>query len=160
VAAVAGLIAVRSDAERIWNGLTSGWGLAAVIGSALAGAATVLLVFRRRYEPARVTAATAVAAIIAGWGIAQRPRFLPGLTIQEAAAGRSTLISLLVSLGLGALILIPSLGRSRRSSRPRASASSSASSRRSPSTRDGDASWASRHSSPSLHSARWRSSRR
>jgi cytochrome d ubiquinol oxidase subunit II len=109
-AAVAGLIAVRSDAERIWNGLTSGAGLAAVIGSALAGAATVLLVFRRRYEPARVTAATAVAAIIAGWGIAQRPRFLPGLTIQEAAAGRSTLISLLVSLGLGALILIPSLG--------------------------------------------------
>jgi cytochrome bd ubiquinol oxidase subunit II len=110
VAAVAGLITVRNDAERIWHGLTSGAGLAAVIVSAVAGAATFLLVQRRRYEPARVSAATAVVAIIAGWGIAQRPQFLPGLTIQEAAAGRATVISLLVGLGLGALILIPSLG--------------------------------------------------
>jgi len=110
VAAVAGLIVVRSDAERIWHGLTSGAGLAAVIVSALAGAATILVISRRRYELARVSAATAVVAIIAGWGIAQRPQFLPGLTIQEAAAGRSTLISMLVALGLGALILIPSLG--------------------------------------------------
>jgi cytochrome d ubiquinol oxidase subunit II len=109
-AAVAGLIAVRSDAERIWHGLTSGAGLGAVIVSVLAGVATILFVGRRRYEGARVTAATAVAAIIAGWGIAQRPQFLPGLTIQEAAAGRSALIALLVALGLGALILVPSLG--------------------------------------------------
>ena len=101
---------MRSDAERIWNGLTSGAGLAAVIVSALAGGATILLVRRRSYELARMTAATAVVAIIAGWGIAQRPQFLPGLTIQEAAAGRSTLIAILVALGLGALILIPSLG--------------------------------------------------
>jgi cytochrome d ubiquinol oxidase subunit II len=109
-AAVAGLIVVRSDAERIWHGLTSGAGLAAVIVSALAGAATILLIQRRRYELARMTAATAVVAIIAGWGIAQRPQFLPGLTIQDAAAGRSVLIAILVALGLGALILIPSLG--------------------------------------------------
>ena len=101
---------MRSDAERIWDGLTSGAGLAAVIVSALAGVATFLLVHRRRYELARTTAAAAVVAIIAGWGFAQRPEFLPGLTIQEAAAGRSTLVSMLVALGLGALILIPSLG--------------------------------------------------
>jgi cytochrome d ubiquinol oxidase subunit II len=62
-----------------------------------------------RFEPARATAALAVAAIIAGWGIAQSPTFLPGLTIDEAAAGRPTLVSLLVSIGLGALVLIPSL---------------------------------------------------
>jgi cytochrome bd ubiquinol oxidase subunit II len=109
-AAVAGLIVLRSDAERIWHGLTSGAGLAAVVVSALAGVATIVLIQRRRYEPARMTAAAAVVAIIAGWGIAQRPQLLPGLTIQEAAAGRSTLISMLVALGLGALILIPSLG--------------------------------------------------
>jgi cytochrome d ubiquinol oxidase subunit II len=109
-AAVAGLIVLRSDAERIWHGLTSGAGLAAVILSALAGVATIVLIQLRRYEPARMTAAAAVVAIIGGWGIAQRPQFLPGLTIQEAAAGRSTLVSMLVALGLGALILIPSLG--------------------------------------------------
>jgi cytochrome d ubiquinol oxidase subunit II len=109
-AALAGLIVVRSDAEPIWDGLASGAGLVAVILSAVAGAGTVLLVLRSRYGPARVSAATAVAAIIAGWGLAQRPRFLPGLTIQEAAAGRATIVALIIALGIGALILLPSLG--------------------------------------------------
>jgi cytochrome d ubiquinol oxidase subunit II len=109
-AAVAGLAVVHNDARPIWDGLTSGAGLAAVIVSALAGAGTVVFVLGRRYGPARVTAATAVAAIIAGWGFAQRPRFLPGLTIEQAAAGRSVLIATIVAVALGALILVPSLG--------------------------------------------------
>jgi cytochrome d ubiquinol oxidase subunit II len=109
-AAIVGLAVVHNDALRIWDGLTSGLGLVAVILSALAGAATIAFVRGRRYGPARVTAATAVAAIVAGWGLAQRPQFLPGLTIEQAAAGRSVLIATLVSLGLGALILLPSLG--------------------------------------------------
>jgi len=109
-AAIVGLAVVRNDAPRIWDGLTSGSGLVAVIVSALAGAATIAFVAGRRYGPARVTAATAVGAIVAGWGLAQRPQFLPGLTIEQAAAGRSVLIATLVALGLGALILLPSLG--------------------------------------------------
>ena len=68
-AALAGLAVVHSDAHRIWHGLTRGAGLAAVIVSALAGAGTIAFVLRRRDEPARMTAATAVAAIIAGWGL-------------------------------------------------------------------------------------------
>ena len=106
-AAVAGLAVVHNDAGRIWDGLTSGAGLVAVILSAVAGAVTIAFVLGRRYGPARVTAATAVAAIVAGWGLAQRPQFLPGLTIEQAAAGRSVLIATLVALGLGALILLP-----------------------------------------------------
>jgi len=109
-AAIVGLAVVRNDAPRIWDGLTSGSGLVAVILSALAAAATIAFVAGRRYGPARVTAATAVGAIVAGWGLAQRPQFLPGLTIEQAAAGRSVLIATLVALGLGALILLPSLG--------------------------------------------------
>jgi cytochrome d ubiquinol oxidase subunit II len=108
--AVAGLVVVHSDARRIWDGLTSGAGLAAVIISALAGIGTIAFVRGRRYGAARVTAATAVAAIIAGWGLAQRPQFLPGLTIEQAAAGRPVLIATIVALALGALILVPSLG--------------------------------------------------
>jgi cytochrome d ubiquinol oxidase subunit II len=109
-AALAGLAVVHNDAHRIWDGLTSGAGLVAVIASAVAGATTVAFVVSRRYGPARVTAATAVAAIVAGWGLAQRPQFLPGLTIEQAAASRSVLIATIVSLALGALILVPSLG--------------------------------------------------
>jgi cytochrome d ubiquinol oxidase subunit II len=110
IAAIAGLAVVHNDARPIWDGLTSGSGLVAVIASALAGAATIAFVLGRRYGLARVSAATAVAAIIAGWGLAQRPQFLPGLTIEQAAAGRSVLIATLVALGFGALILLPSLG--------------------------------------------------
>ena len=62
-----------------------------------------------RYEPARFSAALAVAAIVAGWGIAQSPDLLPGLTIEDAAAGRSTLWALLISIAAGLVILLPSL---------------------------------------------------
>jgi cytochrome bd ubiquinol oxidase subunit II len=109
-AAVAGLVVVHADAAPIWDGLTGGAGLAAVIVSALGGGATVLLVLRRRYGYARLSAAAAVAAIVAGWGLAQRPNILPGLTVHEAAAGHSTLVAVVVALAIGAVLLIPSLG--------------------------------------------------
>jgi cytochrome d ubiquinol oxidase subunit II len=107
--AVAGLLVVRSDAERIYAGLTSGAGLVAVLASAGAGAATLRFVARRRLEAARWCAAVAVGAIVAGWALAQEPVLLPGLTVEQAAAGHATLVTLLVGLALGAVILIPSL---------------------------------------------------
>jgi cytochrome bd ubiquinol oxidase subunit II len=107
--ALGGLLVVRSDAERIYEGLTSGGGLVAVLASVAAGAATLLFVMLRRLEAARWSAAVAVATIVAGWALAQRPRLLPGLTVDQAAAGDGTLIALLVSLAVGAAILIPSL---------------------------------------------------
>ncbi len=112
-AVVAGAVAlgglVRDDARPIWDGLTHGAGLGAVLTSAAAGVVTLGLVWRNRFEPARATAALAVTAIIAGWALAQRPRFLPGLTIDDAAAGRSTLIAVLVCVAIGAVVLVPSL---------------------------------------------------
>jgi cytochrome d ubiquinol oxidase subunit II len=51
----------------------------------------------------------AVAAIIAGWALAQQPTFLPGLTIEEAAAGDATLVATLVGLVAGLAIVLPSL---------------------------------------------------
>ena len=108
-AALAGLLVLRTDAERIYDGLTSGPGLAGLLASAAAGAATALLVARRRPEPARWSAAVAVGAIVAGWALAQRPELLPGLTVEQAAAGDATIVALLISLAAGAVILIPSL---------------------------------------------------
>jgi cytochrome bd ubiquinol oxidase subunit II len=108
-AALAGLVVVHGDATRIWHGLTHGGGLAAVVVSALAGLATVAFVVRRGYERSRVSAALAVAAIVAGWGLAQRPVLLRGLTLSQAAAGRSTIIAVVLSLAVGAVVLVPSL---------------------------------------------------
>jgi cytochrome d ubiquinol oxidase subunit II len=108
--AVGGLFVVREDAPALYDGLTSGGGLAMVVLSAVAGLVTLALVWNRRFALARWTSAVAVGAIVAGWGFAQRPDFLPGaLTLNEAAAGNDTLVPLLISLAVGALVLVPSL---------------------------------------------------
>jgi cytochrome d ubiquinol oxidase subunit II len=100
---------VRNDAEELWAGLTSGAGLAAVLVSVAGGVGTLALVWAGRFEPARYTAAAAVAAIVAGWGFSQSPELLPGLTVEEAAAGRATLWGLVISIALGTLVLAPAL---------------------------------------------------
>ena len=107
--ALAGLLVIRVSAVLLWRGLTSGLGLALVVVSALAGVVTMVLVFLGRFGPARVSAALAVAAVIAGWAAAQSPFVLPGLTVAEAAAGRSTLIATIVGVAVGAVVLVPSL---------------------------------------------------
>jgi cytochrome bd ubiquinol oxidase subunit II len=107
--AIAGLVVLRSDARALFDDLTSGAGIVAVIASAAAGVVTLALVRAQRYEPARFSAALAVAAIVAGWGIAQSPDILPGLTVRAAAAGHSTLVALLISIAAGLIVLLPSL---------------------------------------------------
>jgi cytochrome d ubiquinol oxidase subunit II len=107
--ALAGLVVLHSDAHRIFHRLLAGPGLPALILSMLAGGSTMLLVWRRRYEPARYTAALAVAAIVGGWAVAQQPEFLPGLTIAQAAAPHDTQILVIVAVIAGGAILFPSL---------------------------------------------------
>lgn len=109
VAAFAGLVVLRADDHHLFTRLLTGSGLAAVVLSAVAGIGTLLLIHGRRYEPARYTSAIAVAAIIAGWAVAQNPVLIRGLTIREAAAGRDTLVALVVAVVAGGALLFPSL---------------------------------------------------
>jgi cytochrome d ubiquinol oxidase subunit II len=107
--AAGGLVVLRFDARSLFDDLVGGAGLPALLVSVVAGLATMLLVRAGRYEPARFAAAVAVAAIIAGWGLAQNPNFLPGLTVREAAAGNATLWATIIATALGAVVLLPSL---------------------------------------------------
>ena len=107
--AIAALFVVRSDAHPLFHGLVDGRGLAALIVSIAAGITTLALVWRRRYEPARYGAAVAVAAVIAGWALAQSPVLLPGLTVKAAAAPHETLVAITVAVLAGAVVLFPSL---------------------------------------------------
>jgi cytochrome d ubiquinol oxidase subunit II len=107
--AFGGLLVVREDTRPLWDGLTGGAGLAMVCVSAAAGILTLTLVRASRFGLARASAALAVAAIVAGWAAAQEPRFLPGLTIEQAAAGRSTLITLVIAVAAGGAVVLPSL---------------------------------------------------
>jgi cytochrome d ubiquinol oxidase subunit II len=107
--ALGGLAVLRDDARALYDGLLDE-GLPLVILSAAAGVATLALVWVRRYGVARLTAAVAVGAVLWGWVVAQHPELLPGeLTIDQAAAGRPTLVAVLISVAVGALVLVPSL---------------------------------------------------
>ncbi len=107
--ALAALLVVSLDAEKLGSRLRGWPAILAVVGSAAAGLATIELVRRSRFEAARYLAAAAVAAIVVGWGLAQRPELLPGVTVEEAAAERPTLIATITGVALGAVIVVPSL---------------------------------------------------
>jgi cytochrome d ubiquinol oxidase subunit II len=100
---------LHSDTHHLFEELVTGKGLPALIVSALAGGATLVLVWLWRFEPARYTAALAVAAIVAGWALAQSPVFLPGLTVRQAAASHDTLVTVLVAILAGGALLVPAL---------------------------------------------------
>jgi cytochrome d ubiquinol oxidase subunit II len=108
--AAGGLLVVRADARPLYDGLTSGEGLIAVIASLLAGAVTLSLLWRGRYATARWTSAVTVAAVVVGLALAQQPYFLPGaLTIDQAAAGDSTMAAVIAVVVIAAIVLVPSL---------------------------------------------------
>jgi cytochrome d ubiquinol oxidase subunit II len=107
--AIAGIFIVNADYHRLFHSLLSGSALAAVIVSFLAGSVTLMLVYGRRYEPARYCGAVAVAAIVAGWALARWPTILPGLAVDQAAAGHDTLVWVVVCVLGGSVILFPSL---------------------------------------------------
>jgi cytochrome d ubiquinol oxidase subunit II len=107
--ALAGLGVMADDDRSIYDGLVSGAGLAAVIVSGLAGLTAIAMLWLRKYPMARVAGALATVAVVAGWGIAQSPEILPGLTIAQAAAPENVIIALLFSIAIGLLILVPSM---------------------------------------------------
>ncbi len=107
--ALAGLVVLHGNAHFLYTRLLHGSALGAVIVSAVAGLATLELVRRSSFEPARYTAAFAVAAVLAGWALAQRPLLLKGLTVQQAAAPHDTLVLVVIAVLGGATVLFPSL---------------------------------------------------
>jgi cytochrome d ubiquinol oxidase subunit II len=107
--AIGGIFVVRADYYPLYHSLLSDGALAAVVLSALSGVVTLALVYLRRFETARYTAAAAVAAVVAGWAVARWPTILPGLTVYRAAAGHDTLVWIVVAVIGGGVILFPSL---------------------------------------------------
>jgi cytochrome bd ubiquinol oxidase subunit II len=107
--ALVALLVVHSDGGRVGERLLEWPAISAVASSAAAGLFTLELTRRSRFEAARYGASAAVAFVILGWALAQRPELLPGLTVEEAAAGRTVLLATVVGVAIGALVLIPSL---------------------------------------------------
>jgi cytochrome d ubiquinol oxidase subunit II len=109
VVVFAGLYPVAHDAHTLSHGLRTAASPLLVI-AAIAGVATVVLLYRRRYSIARIPAAAAVTSVVAGWGVGQYPWLLVDqVTIDDGAGANATLIGLLGVVGLAGVIVLPAL---------------------------------------------------
>jgi cytochrome d ubiquinol oxidase subunit II len=105
----AGLFPILDDAPTLRRGLV-GPALPLVAVAALAGVTTLVLLYRRRFSIARITAAAAVGSVVAAWGVAQYPWLLVDqLTINAAAGAKTTLAALVVVIALAVVIVLPAL---------------------------------------------------
>ncbi len=109
IVALASVFVLHDDAPDLFHGLTHRAAPLVAI-SAVAGGATLLLLVRRRYAWARVSAAVAVVAVLFGWAAGQYPYMLErSVRISDAAGAHATLVAMLVVLGVGAVVLVPAL---------------------------------------------------
>ena len=93
------------------RGLTgSGWALPLHLATAASAIAVFAALWTRRFRLARVLVGLQVSLIFWGWTVSQYPYLVPpDLTIDGAAAPEITLRLTIWALGLGALVLAPSL---------------------------------------------------
>jgi len=104
-----GLFPVLHDAPRLSRGLLHG-GFPLLMVAAIAGATTLIMLYRRSYFLARCFGVAAVTAVVAGWGVGQYPWMLVDqLTIEGAAGAPSTLAALLVVVALAVVLVLPAL---------------------------------------------------
>ena len=107
--ALTGPFVVRADAPELFTALT-GRGLGLVALSAAAGGLSLVLLVRRRYVAVRASAALAVASLLWGSAVASYPRLgRADLTVAATAADPAVLAAVLTALGIGAVILVPSM---------------------------------------------------
>jgi cytochrome d ubiquinol oxidase subunit II len=107
--ALIGIAVLHADARQLFEGL-AGRAAPLIILSGAGGVATLVLVVRRSYVWARLAAALAVTAVVWGWGVGQYPYLLEGtVSIKQASGAPATLRAMLVSLAVGAVLLVPSL---------------------------------------------------
>ena len=108
--AVVGLFLVRADARHLFDRLV-GPALPFVLVSVAAGLAVLALIRRADPRVLRALAALTVAALVAGWAVAQYPYLLGDhLTMAAAVGPRATQVSVLVVFVVATLLIVPSLG--------------------------------------------------
>jgi cytochrome bd ubiquinol oxidase subunit II len=111
VVAYATLMAARSLAPRVVQMLLySPWAIPIHVAAFIAGLGAVVALWTRRFRLARFAAGALVTLILWGWLVAQYPYLIPPtLTINDAAASPATLRAFAAAVGVGFLVLIPSL---------------------------------------------------
>jgi cytochrome d ubiquinol oxidase subunit II len=108
--AVIVFITSKYGAPLMYHGLTNWWAPVMLLWTGLSAMTATVAIGLRRFRLARIAAVVEVTLVLLGWGLAQFPHLVaPDVTIQNSAAPESTLRILLVALGVGAVVLLPSL---------------------------------------------------
>jgi cytochrome bd ubiquinol oxidase subunit II len=101
---------LRADAPHLWEGLVGGAATPVLVPGIIAALLSGWWLRQRRYRLARISSIVQITCLLAGWAIAQSPYIIyPAVTLQGAAAPRSTLLFILWSTPAGMALLIPSL---------------------------------------------------
>ena len=110
-AALVALMTAGSSAPLMRHGLLgSRWAVPFQLLTAVTAIGALAALVRRRYTWARRAAAFQVSLVLWGWAWSQYPYVVPpDLDIASAAAPGATLRVVIAALGLGALVLVPSL---------------------------------------------------
>jgi cytochrome d ubiquinol oxidase subunit II len=103
-------ITSKNGAPLMYRGLTNWWAPILLGWTVLSAITAFLALWFRGFHLARTAAVALVTFILVGWALAQFPHLVtPDVTIQNAAAPESALKPLLIALGAGAVVLLPSL---------------------------------------------------
>jgi len=103
------LVPIQHDAPTLAHGLER-QAAPLIVVSGVAGLLTLLLLWRRRFRVARISALVAVATVISGWGVGQYPWLLVDeVRIADAGGADATLVGLLVAVGCAAVVVLPPL---------------------------------------------------
>jgi cytochrome bd ubiquinol oxidase subunit II len=105
---LAALVELHHSNHALYHGLT-GRALPLVVFAAACGLAVLALLSLDRSRGLRALSALGVAAVVWGWGVAQRPTLLPGtgLTLGNGSAPHGTLVALVVVGGAAVLLVGP-----------------------------------------------------
>ena len=100
----------RQDAPEMYHGLTHWWAPLLLAWTSLMSIAALVALWRRWFVVARIAAIGQVTLILVGWSLAQYPNLVtPDVTVNNAHAPEITLRLLILALGVGAVVLLPSL---------------------------------------------------
>jgi cytochrome d ubiquinol oxidase subunit II len=100
----------KQGAPQMFHGLTRWWAPVLLSWTSVFAAVALVALWLRRFTVARLAAIGQVTLILVGWGLAQYPNLVtPDVTVSNAAAPQFTLRLLVIALGFGAMLLLPSL---------------------------------------------------
>ena len=100
----------ETGAPAMYDGLTRWWAPLLLAWTSFFALAGLVALWLRRFSAARIAAIGQVTVILAGWSLAQYPNLVtPDVTVTNAAAPEVTLRLLVLALGAGAIVLLPSL---------------------------------------------------